>query len=70
MDLDALYDNQVEIIALLGGTDETLADRIYARHAYSPDDIQWDRRFVDVLSVAPNGRRVVDLTRFHDTCGI
>ena len=63
---DTFYDNQLEIIALLNGMDETLADRIYARHSYTPDEILWDRRFVDVISVQ-NGQRIVDLTRFHDT---
>ncbi len=65
--LDQLYDMQMEIIILLNGTDETLADVIYARHSYTPDDIHMDRRFVDVLSLTPHGRRVVDLNRFHDT---
>ena len=67
LDMTSCYDNQIEIIALLSGVDETLADRIYARHAYAPDDILWDRRFVDVLSVRADGQRIVDLTRFHDT---
>jgi inward rectifier potassium channel len=57
----------LELIAMLSGVDETIADRIYARHAYGPEDIVWDRRFVDVLSVTPQGKRMVDLTRFHDT---
>ncbi len=63
---ESCYDNQLEIVALLNGMDETLADRIYARYSYVPDDILWDHRFVDVISVQ-SGRRVVDLTRFHDT---
>jgi inward rectifier potassium channel len=63
-------DRQMEIIILLRGTDDTLADLVYVRHAYTPDDIIWNHRFVDVLSVTPQGRRVVDLTRFHDTCPI
>jgi inward rectifier potassium channel len=63
---DSCYDNQLEIIAPLNGMDETLADRIYARHSYAPDEILWDRRFVDVISIK-NGRRIVDLTRFDDT---
>lgn len=70
LDMASCYDSQIEIIALLSGVDETLADRIYARHAYAPDDILWDRRFVDVLSITSNGRRVVDLTRFHDTVSL
>jgi inward rectifier potassium channel len=57
----------MEIIVMLSGVDESLADRIYARHAYWADEILWQRRFVDVISVAPSGERMVDLTLFHDT---
>ncbi|HUO90378.1 MAG TPA: hypothetical protein VMU08_14480 [Rhizomicrobium sp.] len=60
-------EQQIEIVVMLSGLDETLADRVYARHSYSAEDIIWDHKFVDVLSVNPHGRRVVDLTRFHDT---
>jgi inward rectifier potassium channel len=63
----SLYDSQIEIIVLLRGTDDTLADIIYARHSYMPDEILWDRRFVDVLALTPTGRRIVNLHRFHDT---
>jgi inward rectifier potassium channel len=65
--LESLYDSQVEIIILLSGRDDTLSDIIYARHSYMPDEILWNRRFVDVLDMTPAGRRVVDLRRFHDT---
>jgi inward rectifier potassium channel len=62
-----LVDSQAELIALLSGTDETLSETIFARHSYSPLHILWGRRFVDVLSLTPKGRRLVDLKRFHDT---
>jgi inward rectifier potassium channel len=64
---ESLYDAQVEIIILLNGRDDTLSDIIFARHSYMPNEILWDRRFVDVLDITPAGRRVVDLRRFHDT---
>jgi len=64
---ESLRDSQVEIIILLKGTDDTLADIIHARHSYLPDEILWNRRFVDVLSLTPDGRRVVDLHCFHET---
>jgi inward rectifier potassium channel len=66
-DSTMLYDDQMEIVVLLSGTDETLADVIYARHAYGADDLVWGHRFVDVLSMTPQGLRIVDLTKFHDT---
>ena len=64
---DTLVENQIELIALLSGTDDTLSEVIYARQSYRPAQILWERRFVDVLSLTANGRRLVDLTRFHDT---
>jgi inward rectifier potassium channel len=65
--LDQMYEKQMEIIALLSGSDATMAETIYSRYAYTPEDILRDHRFVDVLSLTPRGQRVVDLTRFHDT---
>jgi inward rectifier potassium channel len=62
-----MIDRDMEIVVMLNGLDEIVADRIYARHAYWADEIVWNRRFVDVISVMPNGSRLVDLTRFHDT---
>jgi inward rectifier potassium channel len=67
LDQDALFDMEAELIIMLSGTDETLADLIYARHSYMPEEILPDRRFIDVISVTDTGRRLVDLTRFHDT---
>jgi inward rectifier potassium channel len=65
--IDSLYENQVEIIILLSGRDDTLSDMIYARHSYMPDEILWNRRFIDVLEVTPSGRRLLNLHCFHKT---
>jgi inward rectifier potassium channel len=65
-----MVDKQMEVVALLSGADATIAETIYARYSYGPDDIVRGHRFVDVLSLGPKGQRVVDLTRFHDTVEI
>ena len=65
-----MENQDMEIVVTLNGLDEILADRIYARHAYWADEIAWNRRFVDVISLTADGSRLVDLTRFHDTCEI
>jgi inward rectifier potassium channel len=62
---ESLERAQAEIVVTLSGTDETYSDRIYARHAYLPRDIHWNKRFVDILSLTPSGRRVLDLRKFH-----
>jgi inward rectifier potassium channel len=65
--LAEMIEHDMEIVVMLNGMDETIADRIYARHAYMAEEIHWHRRFVDVVSVTPGGQRMVDLVRFHDT---
>ena len=64
--IDTFYDQGMEIIVLLSGMDETLSQVIYARQAYTADDILFDRRFVDVLHFG-DGQMEVDLHRFNDT---
>ena len=65
--LAEMIEHDMEIVVMMSGMDETIADRIYARHAYLAEEILWQRRFVDVVSVTPGGQRMVDLIRFHDT---
>ena len=65
-----MMERDMEIVVMLNGLDEIVADRIYARHAYWADEILWNRRFVDVISADTGWQRVVDLTRFHDTLAI
>jgi inward rectifier potassium channel len=65
--LAEMIERDMQIVVVLGGMDETIADRIYARHSYLAEEILWQRRFVDVISVTPGGQRLVDLAHFHDT---
>jgi inward rectifier potassium channel len=67
---EQMADEEMELIVMLSGMDETVADQIFARHAYWHDEILWQKRFVDVISIAPSGHRVLDLTRFHETANL
>lgn len=51
----------------ISGLDETIAQTVNARYAYYPADIEWNARFRDVISVDPDGVRVIDYRKFHDT---
>ena len=44
-----------------------MAAAVHASRDYETDDLKLDRRFADILRVTPEGERVIDLTRFHDT---
>jgi len=65
LDHPELVDSLAEVVVLIGGTDETLSQRIIARHTYGAPDILRGHRFADILTVT-NGQRVVDYGRFHD----
>jgi len=63
---ESLRLERAELVAVLSGLDEGFSQRIHARHAYAADDIVWDKRFADVLSTRPDGRRKLDYRRFHE----
>ncbi len=58
---------QAELVVTLTGIDGTLSQPIHARTSYSCKEILFDRRFADIFAATPDGRRVIDYTRFHDT---
>ena len=62
---ESLVEEKAEILVIVAGVDETFAQRIHARHSYMPEDIAWNRRLADILTVGADGHRVVDYTRFH-----
>jgi inward rectifier potassium channel len=62
---DSLQSDEAEIIVILTGLDETIAQTIHARHSFVADEILWNSRFVDILSRSPDGRRIVDYKQFH-----
>lgn len=55
-----------EIFVSLSGLDETMGQQIVARQRYRLDDIVWDARYADILSIDASGRRTVDYHKFHD----
>jgi inward rectifier potassium channel len=62
----SLREKGVDLVASVTGLDETLSQTIHARHAWSPAEILWGHRFVDVLTRLPDGRQAIDYRRFHE----
>ncbi len=65
-ELDNLRARRAEIFLSFSGLDETSGQQIHARHNYGLDDVVYNARFVDVLTVADDGQRTVDYSSFHD----
>ncbi len=55
-----------EIIVIISGTDQSLAQTIHGRTAYTADDLRWNTRFADILPLLDGGTRVLDYTKFHE----
>src|SRR5262249_57650062 len=58
--------SEAGFIASVIGLDETVSQTVPARHWYDREHIVWGARFADVISRLPDGRRRIDLARFHD----
>ena len=56
---------QWHLLVTFTGYHESLANQVYARHVYLPHDVQQNSTFVDIVTVSPNGERVIDLTNFE-----
>ena len=62
----SLHANGAEILVVMKGMDETFASTIHARTSYTPDEIVWGGRLVDIFSTDAAGARFIDFRRFHD----
>jgi inward rectifier potassium channel len=64
--MEKLRAQRAEVYLSFSGFDETSGQQIHARHRYKLDDIVYNARYVDVLSIADDGTRTVDYGAFHD----
>jgi inward rectifier potassium channel len=65
MDEKRMRDDQMGILASLTGTDETFSQPIIARHAYSLEDIVYNKRFKDII-IWHDKKVHIDLKGIHD----
>jgi inward rectifier potassium channel len=64
--MEKLRAQRAEIFLSFSGFDETSGQQIHARHRYQLDDIVYNARYVDVLSIGDDGTRTIDYGAFHD----
>jgi inward rectifier potassium channel len=63
---DDLIKMEAEILVSLTGIDDIFSQTINARYSYMPQEIVWNADFVDMLTRAPSGPILIDLSRIHD----
>jgi inward rectifier potassium channel len=57
----------ISLVMVVSGYDVVAAQTVHARKSYEHREIRFGHRYVDVLSVAEDGRVRIDYGRFHDT---
>ena len=66
-DLSQLERVVFSFVVTMTGHDSTYGSTVHGRRIYYTDDVRLGQRFVDVIRDLPDGRLLVDYTRFHDT---
>lgn len=62
-----MLDRQIEIFAIVEGSDSATGGNVQARHSYTPSDIEWDKTFEECLFQDPDdGCTTIDFGLFHD----
>ncbi|MEQ1636613.1 MAG: ion channel [Methylococcales bacterium] len=54
------------IVVTFSGLNETILQTTQTHKTYNAADIRWGEKFVDILSVSPDGTHSIDYCRFHD----
>jgi inward rectifier potassium channel len=57
--------HQWHLLVTFTGYHESLANQVYARHVYLPKDVQQNATFADIVTVLPDGERVIDMANFE-----
>ena len=61
-----LADTDTLLVLNIGGVDDSSAQQLHARHVYSWRDIRWGHRYQDITSVSPQGRFLLDYSKFNE----
>jgi inward rectifier potassium channel len=61
-----LAEGDALLVLNVSGVDDSSAQQLYARHVYSWRDVRWQHRYKDIASVSPQGRFLLDYTKFND----
>lgn len=58
--------NKVNLFVSLTGYDEIYSQTVHAGFRYNSNEIQFSKKFVDVVEVLQDGTRKIDFTKFHE----
>ncbi len=62
---ETVHDRVLLINATFTGTDDKLVQPLYTQRFYLAEDIAFDKRFADIITLT-DGDTIVDLSKLHD----
>lgn len=65
LDAAAVAASRLEIMVVITGIDESMAQPIHARKVYEPADLRWNMRLVDIIAQPTGKRRILRYAHFH-----
>jgi inward rectifier potassium channel len=63
---DDLLKSDATLVLNVSGIDDSSAQRMQDRALYGAAEIRWRYRYRDIASTSPNGRLLIDYTKFHE----
>jgi inward rectifier potassium channel len=63
---EKLIEKDAEVLVTVAGVDDTFSQTIHSRYSYMPDQILWDRTFVDILKRTEDSF-LIDMDNIHTT---
>lgn len=64
---ETLARDAAELVVVVSGLDDTMAQTVHARHSYDAAEILFGRRLADLFGFTDQGLRAMDYRRFHET---
>ena len=61
-----LIDQEVEIVIIVSGLDDTMMQTVHGRFSYDPAEIKFGHHFADLFGYTTDGRVALDYRRFHE----
>ncbi len=62
-----LRESNINVIVTLTAIDDQLAQTVHARYMWNWNEIEFDRRYVDMIKIDENGTRYLDLEPINET---
>ena len=66
MTLQQMIDSQVEIFVNITGIDETFAQTVYSRYSYTPKEIVFNHKFMDMIKRTKRGKVTLEIDKIHE----